>query len=328
MPVDTFAHNPRTLLHIATDLRSRGVSPVEVFGLAGVSPSQLLDPNGWVPRDICFALGEAAAIAVSDRFFASRIGQTYGLTALGVWGRTIVGAANVAEACEVAAKSVGLLHQGSSLRFLIGGSEAQLRLEYRGRIRANPRQHLIGSLAILRKIALLANAPEAITVRFSMPSARGVEDLEETHGYRLEFDCDYDAVVIDRALLDAPVQGSRVNDATRDLDPPETAEAVGASLKHLLPYGQANIRTVAAQMQVSTRTVQRRLREWGFSFEEILDDLRKAEAIRHARSGEHTAIEIAFLLGYSDPSHFTSAFRRWTGMAPREYSRTVRKHPI
>jgi len=36
-----------------------------------------------------------------------------------------------------------------------------------------------------------------------------------------------------------------------------------------------------------------------------------------------SAIEIAFMLGYSDQAHFTRAFRRWTGMAPRDYAKRV-----
>jgi len=49
------------------------------------------------------------------------------------------------------------------------------------------------------------------------------------------------------------------------------------------------------------------------------DDTRRAEAIRMLLTGDGTAMKIAFMLGYSDQAHFTRAFRRWTGMAPREY---------
>ncbi|ODS02755.1 hypothetical protein AUC71_13555 [Methyloceanibacter marginalis] len=74
---------------------------------------------------------------------------------------------------------------------------------------------------------------------------------------------------------------------------------------------------------MSTRTLQRRLRDWGFSFEEMVDDLRHAEAVRRLAIGQESMMEIAFVLGYSDQAHFTRAFRRWTGMAPRDYARRV-----
>jgi len=308
------------LLHIAGKLRDRGIAPLELFRRVGVPPSALLDANGWVPRRLCFALSEEAAIVTGDRFFTTKIGESFDWTDFGTWGQTIAGAANVGEACAVAAKNVELLHQGSALRFLIFDHHAELRLGYRGRLGVSPRQHLLGSMVVLRKLALLANAPEAVSVRLSIPYSRGVECLEETHGPRLAFGCDYDSIVIDRSILDAPLE----NGGPKRPEAAETAEAIGALLKQLLPYGRANIETVATHLRVSQRTVQRRLREWGFSFEEILDDIRRTEATRHVISGENSAIEIAFLLGYSDAAHFTRAFRRWTGMAPRDYAQIFR----
>ena len=189
---------------------------------------------------------------------------------------------------------------------------------------ADPHQHLIGTLAVLRKIALLGNAPEAVGVRFSMSAMRGADRLEDSHGARLEFGCDHDAIVIDRDILDLPLKPGRGNGAAMGPDVADTTEAVGAHLKQLLPYGHANIETIAALQHVSPRTVQRRLRAWGFTFEEILDDLRRTEGIKYVLSGKHSALETALLLGYSDPAHFTRAFRRWTGMSPRAYGRSLR----
>jgi AraC-like DNA-binding protein len=317
-----FAHNPRTLLHIAEQLREQGISPVEIFRRVDVSPSALLDANGWVPRDLCFALTEMAGTIMGDHNFISKVGQSFQLEELGTWGKLITEAADVLEACNVAADSVGLLQQGTNLRVQTFRHRAELRFGYRGHLGADPTQHLIGTLAVIRKIALLANVPEAVSVHFSMPYSRGAASLEETHGPLLEFGCDYDAIVIDREILDMPVKSGCERDVPVSLEALETAEAVGAIIKHLLPYRCATIETVAARMQVSKRTLQRRLRSWGFSFEEILDDIRRTEAIRQVLSGSCSVSETAFLLGYSDPAHFIRAFHRWTEMSTREYVRT------
>jgi AraC-like DNA-binding protein len=55
----------------------------------------------------------------------------------------------------------------------------------------------------------------------------------------------------------------------------------------------------------------------------MVDDLRHTEAVRRLAIGQESMMEIAFVLGYSDQAHFTRAFRRWTGMAPRDYARRV-----
>src|SRR5690606_37042051 len=101
----------------------------------------------------------------------------------------------------------------------------------------------------------------------------------------------------------------------------ETAAALASVLRDRLPYGAATIEGVAARLRMSTRTLQRRLRDWGFAFEEMVDDVRHAEAVRRVAAGQESMVEIAFMLGYSDQAHFTRAFRRWTGMAPRDYAR-------
>ncbi len=101
----------------------------------------------------------------------------------------------------------------------------------------------------------------------------------------------------------------------------ETATSLGALLREQLPYGNVTVERVAALLRMSTRTLQRRLRDFGFAFEEIVDDVRRVEATRRVVIGDGSSMEIAFMLGYSDQSHFIRAFRRWTGMPPRDYAR-------
>ena len=315
---DRYAHNPATLLHIAEYLRDRGVHPLEIFRRAEVSPAQLL--NGWVLREHCFALGHELGQVVSEKFPGARIGDCFRLTEFGAWGRMVIEAPTLERACAVAVGHVELLHQGSDLRLVKVGRHAELRFAYRGKLGFDPVQHILGTLAVLRKVALLAGVPEAVGVRFAMPYARGVDQLEAMHGPSLEFGCAHDAIVIDREILNQPLNGS--NGRVHADEPMETATAVGALVKQLLPYGRLTIEEVAARQRISVRTLQRRLRDWGFSFEEIVDDVRRAEAIGHVRAGNHSKMEIAFLLGYSDQAHFTRAFKRWTGRSPRQFAKT------
>jgi AraC-like DNA-binding protein len=182
---------------------------------------------------------------------------------------------------------------------------------------ASPYQHLLGTLVVLRKVALLAGAPEAVSVRFSMPYTRGSDYLEETHGSSLEFGCECDAIVIDRAILNQQV--AVTNGRAHAADPFDMVEATAMLVKDHLPYGHPNIDSVAALQRISVRTLQRRLKDWGFSFQELVDDIRRAEAIELVLGRKHSAMEIAFLLGYSDHAHFTRAFKRWTGRPPRHY---------
>lgn len=319
MDAESFAHNPRTLLHIAPYLKSRGVSPIEIFQRAGVSPSRLLDANGWVPREHCFRLGDEIYKVTGERFLGADIGRAFKLPDLGTWGVAVSGAPTLRLACSAAASGVSLVHRGSDLRFETEGRYAILSFAYFGQSSFEPRQHILGTLAVLRSVALLAGVPEAVGARFSQNYERAGERLEETFGSSLKFGCARDAIVVDRAILDFPTTERTRRES--HADPLETARTLASHLRELLPYGAVKVESLAAHLRMSTRTLQRRLRDWGFSFEEMVDDIRHAEAIRRVTAGQESMMEIAFMLGYSDQAHFTRAFRRWTGMSPRDYTR-------
>jgi AraC-like DNA-binding protein len=105
----------------------------------------------------------------------------------------------------------------------------------------------------------------------------------------------------------------------------ESVDALRQLIAELLPDIRPTIKRVAPRLGMSTRTMQRRLYEWGHSFEQIVDETRRDLAIARLTSGNESITEIAFGLGYSDLAHFTRAFRRWTGEAPREFVASRRR---
>ena len=70
---------------------------------------------------------------------------------------------------------------------------------------------------------------------------------------------------------------------------------------------------------MSSRTLRRRLKDAGTSYQEILDDVRAELARRYLAREKRAVDEVSFLLGFSDPSAFTKAFRRWTGRSPADF---------
>jgi AraC-like DNA-binding protein len=92
----------------------------------------------------------------------------------------------------------------------------------------------------------------------------------------------------------------------------------------LLPDGYPNVQSVAEMVRVSARTLQRRLAEEGLTFAGVLARARFDVAQRMLEDPARKVIDVALDLGYSDHAHFTRAFVRWTGLAPREFRRLVR----
>jgi AraC-like DNA-binding protein len=136
-------------------------------------------------------------------------------------------------------------------------------------------------------------------------------------------------LLFDRAMLDRPLPGDNtelasVNDRVAEhylemLDPKVVANQVRALLLKLLPSGDVTQQRVADRLHRSTSSLQRQLRAEGASFNEVRDDVRKSLAIDYIREGRLSLNEIAFLVGFSDQSNFSRAFRRWTGKAPKDW---------
>ena len=68
--------------------------------------------------------------------------------------------------------------------------------------------------------------------------------------------------------------------------------------------------------------IARRLADEGTSYKTLLDDIRRELALSYLRQAQHSISEITYLLGFSDTSSFTHAFRRWTGEAPSRWRET------
>jgi AraC-like DNA-binding protein len=116
--------------------------------------------------------------------------------------------------------------------------------------------------------------------------------------------------------------------ATRLLaDVPPVATIAGTLRELCLRDGfehELTLETAAHRLHLSPRTLQRRLREEGTSHQEVIDDSRRQLASRMLVQSGLGIAEVAFALGFSEPSGLHRAFKRWTGMTPAEYRRAAR----
>jgi len=77
--------------------------------------------------------------------------------------------------------------------------------------------------------------------------------------------------------------------------------------------------TLARQCHMSRQTLYRRLKKEGLSFHDLVEQIRKDKALRYVADDQYALGEIAFLLGFSELSAFSRAFKRWTGQAPAQF---------
>jgi AraC-like DNA-binding protein len=182
---------------------------------------------------------------------------------------------------------------------------------------------------------MFANSPEFQTMKYP----RLVHLRRERPPYAAEFERIFDAPVVFGAewnamefdpaflMLKQPpvnryvfgVLSERAEGLLQSLQNSKTTRGrVETILMPILHTGDADMDLVAQKLSVSRQTLYRQLKAEGVTFEEVLDELRHKLALHFLASKKVSVNETAYLVGFSDPAAFSRAFKRWTGMTPRE----------
>jgi len=108
---------------------------------------------------------------------------------------------------------------------------------------------------------------------------------------------------------------------TRRFDARDFDRRVRQVVAARLAGGPLAVHLVAESVHTSPRTLQRRLRGAGLTYARVVQQVRLEIAGRMLRDPDRKIRDVARVLGYSDPAHFTRAFQRWTGLTPRAFRR-------
>jgi AraC-like DNA-binding protein len=139
----------------------------------------------------------------------------------------------------------------------------------------------------------------------------------------------FTAIQIPRDVLATPMVQTPASRATAEQSDLQTWQAtapaldfVGSleqTLSTLLLEGYPSIELTAEAIATSVRSLQRSLSQQGLTYSRVMDKVRYQKAMSIMQDPEVPLIEVAYALGYSDPSNFSHAFKRWTGVTPRRF---------
>jgi AraC-like DNA-binding protein len=176
-----------------------------------------------------------------------------------------------------------------------------------------------------RRFASPAWALRLVTFRHKAPER--LEPYQAVFGVIPQFESAFDQLVFDRSLLDAPMKSrdDALSELLRRYAEPAVKSvsrpaSVGARVEASLQSGlDPGVTTLARELGMSARTLQRSLSGEGTSYAEIAARARRAAAERLLRRRELAIAEVAYALGFNDPSAFHHAFVRWTGSTPGDF---------
>jgi len=188
---------------------------------------------------------------------------------------------------------------------------------------------------ILMTSAMIANSMcirpiPVLRAEFSYQRPLDCTLLEEAFGKNLRFNCESSALYYDKACLDYPLtqmDGQWLpgpSETMLNFFPQQNKDSgflqqVKQVVVRLMPSGKVSIERVAQDLNISTRTLQRRLLEKETQFQLLLKDVRSEVAVDYLMDARLSITDVAFLLGYNDHRSFSGAFKQWYKMSPRDY---------
>ncbi|WP_206484178.1 AraC family transcriptional regulator [Thalassotalea sp. G2M2-11] len=143
------------------------------------------------------------------------------------------------------------------------------------------------------------------------------------------FDSDFDGIEVELSVLDIPLTkyNPEVNDllcahaakTVNSLIESSPVEIITEFIRNQLPLGVPEIEDAAQSLQMSVRTLQRKLSDHQLTFSSLVDTIRKELAISYLTNTNTKIIYISQMLGFSEQSSFQRAFKRWLGQTPKQY---------
>jgi AraC-like DNA-binding protein len=264
-----------------------------------------------------------------------RIAEGVSARHFGVVGYAALACSNLAEALQRMERYHASVYDANPARMTV--SDQGVIVEWgveRGRPGALVDETAIASLVQLARdmTGRYWPVPE---VAFVNPPPADIQPYLDFFGGEVRFNAPLTRLVFDAACLSLPLRKSDpalselLDQQARQLlqqvsKVPAVVDAWRLTLVPLIREGKTSLAALADAHHSSPRTLQRRLAEQGITFQQLLDDTRRHLAEAHLLDGHLDLAEISLLLGYSEQSAFTRAFRAWTGLPPAQWRRRQR----
>ncbi|GIZ10988.1 AraC family transcriptional regulator [Pseudomonas sp. NCCP-436] len=306
-----------------------------ILGVSGIDPEVLAHPTlSLALPNYCRVLEEAARQSGCDNF-GLYYGQQFKPQALGLLGYIGLCSSTLEQALINFARAFPL-HQRNSLIRLVDEGECY-RFDYQVRhgailCRRQDAELTMGMVYNLVRHVLGSQwAPRA--VHFEHPRPEQWQDHSKLFGAPAYFEQPFNSLVIPKRDLNRampehdPVLLVVMQDSLRQLSSlgglseQDIVSETRAQIRQQLHSGEPVLELVAEQMGMTSWSLQRRLREQGLSFSQVVDRLRCELATYYLSQQQLPISALAPLLGYSESSAFSRAFRRWFGVSPRQWRR-------
>jgi AraC-like DNA-binding protein len=309
---------------------AHGIAPSALASAAGLAPAALAPlPDALAAGDY-IALLDAGSRLAGDPHFGLHVGERVRPGTYSVYGLVLLACRDIGQALEQTQRYEQLAHDLGRSRLEPDGSLARYTWvsHYPDASRHLAESVFAGIRTFGCWLAGRPLAPHALAFAHARPLDADPAEYARVLGMVPVFDASAHSVDFDAAFLALPLPAADTamypllqQHAERMLR--ERAQAptgivaqVHAAIVRSLAIEPVRLAGIATALDLSPRTLQRKLADAGATFQQVLDAARYALAMDYLRQDGLPLVDIAFLLGFQEQSAFTHAFREWSGMNP------------
>ena len=329
-----FTVQAKAVEKIVNAATTHGVQPETLYDAVKLDPSVLLDPDNRIPFAQLVELYEKAAELTGDNNFGLHLGQSINPTAFDVVGYCAVNSHTLGAAFARVARYHSIWTDGALFNVETANDTSAIVYTYVDTSIHNHRQDAEMTLAtvttLCRNIASPDFAPTSVEFQHDAPS--DTNEHEQLFRCPIEFRAPSNKLSFSSSFLALPIAKAdarlcalldRHAEELLAKFPPQHSlvDQVRSIIATELRGGDPSLERVADALNLTPRTLQRKLQDLGASHNELLDQMRRQLAMRYLREDEMAICEVAYLLGFSESSSFHRAFKRWTGLTPKEFRR-------
>ncbi len=331
LTTDTITIPGSYMMNLVKVVSELGGDANEVLQRAKVKREDIMDPHSQISFQQFRTLLLEGAKSCQQPALGLYLGSTLTITSHGILGYAVMSSANVRAALELAMEYFQLRTPLSQLSLSEQTHEAKLTLESsypQGDIKILYIDTLMSALVnLIQFLTQHQHAIIEIQLDFKAPDYQKL--YAQLLGCKVTFEAENNVIIFSTDDLDTPLPladesanklaVSQCESMLRQqLETQDLITAVKKIISRQLG-DSLDFSRLASQLNRSKRTLRRHLLEQGSSYQKLVDEVRFEMAKQYLLATHISIHELSYLLGFSDPSNFGRAFKKWSGISPKAY---------
>jgi AraC-like DNA-binding protein len=312
-------------------LKSVGVPVVPLLKRVGLTPEVIAEPEERLSVRRQIMLLDEAAHALKDDCLGFTLARDFDLREIGLLYYVMASSQTLGDALKRLARYSKVTNDALVFGYR-EGNRLIISLSYSGVPRHSDRHQIEFCMFAVLRICRVLTGHNLVPQQFSISHYRSksVAEMARFVGTKVEFGADIDEFILNVDARGLPLiysdtylnrlllKDCEAALADRKGDTSQLRTRVENAISSVLPHGRVLAEDIARSLGMSKRTLVRRLSDEGLNFTEILQQLRRDLAVRYLNDRNMHVSKIAWLLGFSEVSAFSHAFKSWTGKTPRQ----------